>query len=239
MKIAIMQPTFNPWLGYIYMIESVDAFVFLDNVQFERRSWQSRNRIKLHNEIYMLNLVIKKTNQKTSLQNILLDKDSKWKQKFLKTIYHAYSKSINFKKYYDFLEKNIYQKEKLIDFNISLIGKICEDLDIKTPIFKASSMDIVLEKKEKLLLNICKSLNADEYLSPEGSKNYLEKENAKKIFENENIKIDYFDFLHPTYFQQGKEFIPYLGSLDFVFNEKNPKEKFKEVIKENESFNKK
>ncbi|HEC1781957.1 TPA: WbqC family protein, partial [Campylobacter lari] len=35
MKIAIMQPTFNPWLGYMYMIQSVDTFVFLDNVQFE------------------------------------------------------------------------------------------------------------------------------------------------------------------------------------------------------------
>ncbi|EAK0442720.1 hypothetical protein YZ29_02600 [Campylobacter lari] len=234
-----MQPTFNPWLGYIYMIESVDAFIFLDNVQFERRSWQSRNRIKLHNKIFMLNLNIKKTSQKTILQNIYLDKDLKWKEKFLKTIYHAYSKSINFKQYYNFLEKNIYQSEKLVDFNISLIKKICNDLNIKTPVFKASTMNITLEKKEKLLLNICKNLNANEYLSPEGSKNYLEKDEAKNIFKNENIKINYFDFLHPIYHQQGKDFIPYLGSLDFLFNEKNIKEKFKEIIKANESFNKK
>lgn len=234
-----MQPTFNPWLGYIYMIKDVDTFVFLDNVQFERRSWQSRNKIKLHNKIFMLNLNTKKTSQKTFLQDIYLDKDLKWKEKFLKTIYHAYSKSINFKKYYDFLEKNIYQKEKLIDFNINLILKICKDLDIKTPIFKASSLDINLEKKEKLLLNICKNLNANKYLSPEGSKNYLEKDEAKMLFKDESIKIYYFDFIHPTYNQQGKDFIPYLGSLDFMFNEKNPKEKFKEIIKENESFNKK
>ncbi|MFY0746318.1 WbqC family protein [Campylobacter sp. LH-2024] len=234
MKIAIMQPTFNPWLGYIYMIEKVDAFVFLDNVQFERRSWQNRNKIKLQNQIFMLNLITKKAPQKTSLIDIFLNNEKKWKEKFLKTIYHGYSKSVNFEKYYFFLEQNLYQEKKLVDFNINLILKICKDLDIKTPTYRSSSMSIALEKKEKLILNICKSLKADDYLSPEGSKNYLE--NSSELFKNENINIKYFNFIHPTYFQQGDNFIPYLGSLDFVFNERNLLLKFKEMIKENESF---
>ncbi|MBZ7939694.1 MULTISPECIES: WbqC family protein [Campylobacter] len=234
MKIAIMQPTFNPWLGYIYMIQKVDAFVFLDNVQFERRSWQNRNKIKLQNQIFMLNLITKKAPQKTSLMDIFLDNDQKWKEKFLKTIYHAYSKSVNFKKYYHFLEQNLHQEKKLIDFNINLILKICKDLDIQTPIYRSSTMNITLEKKERLILNICKILKTRHYLSPEGSKNYLQ--STKKIFQDENINIEYFNFIHPTYFQQGDTFIPYLGSLDFLFNEKNPLSKFKEIIKENESF---
>ena len=234
MKIAIMQPTFNPWLGYIYMIESVDAFVFLDNVQFERRSWQSRNKIKLNNEVFMLSLHLQKNKLQASIKDIYMCKDERWKVKFLKIIKNAYSKSVNFKRYYEFLEKNLYKQEKLCDFNISLIEKICNDLDIKTPIFKASSMDIKLEKKEKLLLEICKALKANEYLSPEGAKNYLEKDEAKQTFKNANISIEYFDFFHPTYFQQGKNFIPYLGTLDFLFNEENPALKFKEVIRENQ-----
>lgn len=229
-----MQPTFNPWLGYIYMIQKVDAFVFLDNVQFERRSWQNRNKIKLQNQIFMLNLITKKAPQKTSLMDIFLDNDQKWKEKFLKTIYHAYSKSVNFKKYYHFLEQNLHQEKKLIDFNINLILKICKDLDIQTPIYRSSTMNITLEKKERLILNICKILKTRHYLSPEGSKNYLQ--STKKIFQDENINIEYFNFIHPTYFQQGDTFIPYLGSLDFLFNEKNPLSKFKEIIKENESF---
>ena len=42
---AIMQPTYLPWSGYFNLMARVDVFVLLDDVQFERRSWQSRNRI--------------------------------------------------------------------------------------------------------------------------------------------------------------------------------------------------
>ena len=46
MIIAISQPTFLPWSGYIALIDYVHEFIFLDNVQFDKRSWQQRNNIK-------------------------------------------------------------------------------------------------------------------------------------------------------------------------------------------------
>src|SRR5207253_9418175 len=46
MKVAISQPTYLPWLGYFDLIDQVGAFVLLDTVQFEKQSWQQRNRIK-------------------------------------------------------------------------------------------------------------------------------------------------------------------------------------------------
>ena len=45
--IAISQPTYLPWVGYFALIDSCKKFVFLDDVQFDRRSWQQRNRILL------------------------------------------------------------------------------------------------------------------------------------------------------------------------------------------------
>ena len=45
-RVAIMQPTFLPWIGYFALIHEVDTFVFLDSVQFAKRSWQQRNQIK-------------------------------------------------------------------------------------------------------------------------------------------------------------------------------------------------
>ena len=43
-KIAIMQPTFLPWVGYFDLIDQVDTFVFLNDVQFQKQTWQHRNK---------------------------------------------------------------------------------------------------------------------------------------------------------------------------------------------------
>ncbi|AJC88231.1 WbqC family protein [Campylobacter insulaenigrae] len=237
MKIAIMQPTFNPWLGYIYMIASVDIFVFLDNVQFEKRSWQNRNKIKLNNQCHLISINLQQSPQKTPLNQIYINEDSRWKNKFLDTFYHAYSKSANFNIYFSFLKNQLNHCKKLVDFNISLIDFFCQNLNIKTPLLKASNLNIVDKKREDLLLEICKQLNADKYLSPEGSKDYLEKEYAKTIFQQANINVEYLDFIHPTYKQLGKDFLPYLGIFDFIVNEKKADTKFKEIIELNRKIN--
>ena len=49
MKIAISQPTFL-LCGFFSLISNVDQFVFLDQVQFDKRSWQQRNYISVKGE---------------------------------------------------------------------------------------------------------------------------------------------------------------------------------------------
>ncbi len=45
-----MQPTYLPWPGYFDLILKSDYFIFLDNVKFEKSSWQTRNQIINNNE---------------------------------------------------------------------------------------------------------------------------------------------------------------------------------------------
>ena len=60
MKLAIMQPTFNPWLGYFDLIDSVDKFIFLDTVQLSQQSWQTRNKLKVQDKEFLFSIPIKK-----------------------------------------------------------------------------------------------------------------------------------------------------------------------------------
>ena len=46
MIVAIHQPNFLPWMGYFWKIAHVDRFVFLDNVQFSKGSYQNRVKVK-------------------------------------------------------------------------------------------------------------------------------------------------------------------------------------------------
>ena len=40
-RYAVMQPTFLPWAGYFRLAVNVDSFVFLDDAQLSRQSWQT------------------------------------------------------------------------------------------------------------------------------------------------------------------------------------------------------
>src|SRR5688572_18851386 len=45
-KVAIVQSSYIPWKGYFDLINMVDEFVLYDDVQYTRRDWRNRNRIK-------------------------------------------------------------------------------------------------------------------------------------------------------------------------------------------------
>ena len=97
MKIAIMQPTFCPWIGYFVMIARVDAFVFLDCVQFQKQSWHSRNKIKVNDAPFLISLHLQKAPLQTLIQDMRLCDMQKWKTVLLKTLRQNYQKSQNFK----------------------------------------------------------------------------------------------------------------------------------------------
>src|SRR5438105_196485 len=45
-RIAIVQSNYIPWKGYFDLINSVDEFVLYDDMQYTRRDWRNRNKIK-------------------------------------------------------------------------------------------------------------------------------------------------------------------------------------------------
>ncbi len=86
---AIMQPTFLPWIGYFDMIDQVDKFIFLDHVQLQKQSWQTRNRIKINDKESFINVQITKTasHKETLICNTVIDASGLWRKKLLKTIF--------------------------------------------------------------------------------------------------------------------------------------------------------
>ena len=58
MKAVILQPFYLPWAGYFGMIDAADTFVFADDVQFSKQSWQCRNKIKIDNNPIWLSVPV-------------------------------------------------------------------------------------------------------------------------------------------------------------------------------------
>ena len=215
MKIAVMQPTFIPWVGYFALIHYVDKFVFLDNVQFDRRSWQQRNRIANGEKVLWITVPVKKKNLLSQNISDVLINDSKFKKKHLGTIRQSYSKSLYFNEFYNFFDK-LLTKEflRLSDLNIFIIKEICKILKINTSFEIAQNLKST-GKKDQLLANICHELRATEYITVEGAKNYIE--NSQE-FKKKNIPVNFFNYNQIKYKRGNAKFIPNLSIIDLIFN---------------------
>ena len=215
--VAIMQPTYLPWLGYFDLIDRSDIFVFLDSVQFDKRSWQQRNRIKTPNGELMLTVpVLTKGRFNQNICDVIIDKSQKFEKKHFSSIRLNYKKSKYYELYIQELEKIFNSKiSKLTDLNMRLIEWLSLKLGANTKFYYSSKLDARGSKTE-LLVNICNEINANHYLSPSGSKRYIDKNN---LFVKSGIKLSYQNYKHPTYSQLYGDFIPYMSVIDLLFNE--------------------
>ena len=215
--VAIMQPTYLPWLGYFDLINSSDIFVFLDSVQFDKRSWQQRNKIKTPNGELMLSVpVLTKGKFDQNIYDVMIDMSQKFEKRHYNSILSSYKRSRYIESFIKELDE-IYNSEfiKLADLNIRLIEWLSSKIGINTKFILSSQLDAQGSKTE-LLVDIFKKLNGDHYLSPAGSKDYIEEDN---LFSKSGIQLSYQNYKHPTYNQLYGDFIPYMSVIDLLFNE--------------------
>ncbi len=218
--IAIMQPTYLPWIGYFDLIDRVDAFVLLDSVQFEKQSWQQRNRIRTARDLEWLTVPVLHSGHFGQLICATqLATPGQFVKKHLRTIEMNYSRAEFFKDY--FLEFSQAMSEAgaigtLAGMNIYLLRFLLLKLGIATPLHVSSQMGSQ-GKRSGLLVDICRSLDSSEYLSPPGSAEYLREDYPQ--FEEAGIHVWLHAYEHPAYHQLHKPFMPYACVLDLLFNE--------------------
>ena len=196
-KIAIMQPTYLPWSGYFGLMHYVDIFVLLDSVQFERRSWQQRNKIKTDLGEKLLTIpVIKKGKRDQLINEVLIDKNNEFNNQHINLIKQHYSKAPFFKENFEkIFYSDLYNKKFLHEITITSILKIKDLLD-KYKIYKSSELDIAGKKTTYWPQFVQVSIPMN--IFPVGSKNYLDK---STIFAEKKITINYFKYNHPVYKQ--------------------------------------
>ena len=217
-KIAVIhQPNFLPWIGYFYKMMKSDIFIFLDDVQYVKRSLVNRNKIKTsQGELYIRLPLFQKGKYKQLINECKLHNKEDSFKIFVRTIDANYSKSKYFKNYFadicDILNQNI---DNLVDLNILFVEWILNILGVKVDFKKSSELNNINGTSTEKLVSICKEVGANEYLSGFGGAKYQD----ETIFKKANIKLTITDFEHPVYEQLWGEFVPNLSVIDLIFNE--------------------
>jgi len=214
MRISIMQPGYLPWLGFFELIYNCDLFVLLDDVQYTKKDWRNRNRIRTKDGwIWLTVPVLTKNKQGQLINEVKINSSINWRRKHLMSIEINYNKTKYFNNYFSYFEK-LYTSdwEYLLDLNIEIINWVVKMLNIKTPIIKSSGLN-AKGKKEDKVINICKKLGATELYDSKAAQNIL---SLDEINKNE-IKVKFQDYQHPVYNQIYKPFLPFMSVIDLFF----------------------
>ena len=215
MIISAHQPAYLPWAGYLHRIAISDVFVILDNVQFEKNSFTNRNRIKSPSgSVWLTVPVSQKGHMSGTISDIKIAKHSNWLKKQWKTIQQSYAKALYFKDHKVFFESIFTQDwDNLTLLNETILNYLLAQFQIDTPLLMMSELDLE-GKKQDLIIDICKTLNADQFIFGGLGAEYVDTE----YFKAAGIVPHYHEYTTLPYNQLWGAFEENLSIIDMLFN---------------------
>ena len=215
-KVAILQSNYIPWKGYFDMIAAVDEFILYDDMQFTRRDWRNRNKIKTPQGVQWLTVPVQVKGK--YLQKI---KDTElagpeWAATHWRSLLQSYRRAPHFEEVAAWLEPLYHDQvyTHLSQLNRRLIEAVCRHLGILTTI--TNSWDyLLIEGKTERLADLCKKAGGSEYVTGPSARDYL----VESVFAEMDIKLTWFDYTgYPEYPQLWGAFAHEVTILDLLFN---------------------
>lgn len=209
-----MQPYYFPYLGYWQLLNKVDIFVLYDDVQFMKGGWVNRNRILINGKLVYLTIPLKKASYKLKINERLFAPEFNFEQ-HKNLILSAYKDSTQIAQIKLLLEFIPYNTSlNLSDFLYDTIVAVSNLISSKTKIIRSSALiiDQNLSGQERVI-EICKKLNADEYINPIGGKELYN----KNRFNLEGIELRFLQKKSIVYEQYNNySFVDNLSILDLL-----------------------
>jgi hypothetical protein len=218
LKVVILQPSYIPWRGYFDQILKADLFVFYDDVQYDKRGWRNRNRIKTSTGPIWLSIPVFNRGAQTEhipINDIRIVWDRPWNQEHWNSIRLAYCKAQYFAQYAELVEEFYAKKpEMLADFTIETTIALARAIGIDRTRFLRSSQIAGIEgTKTDRLISILKKVEATHYISGPSAKDYIENEK----FTEAGITLEYIQYDYPEYPQLYPPFDPQVSIIDTLF----------------------
>ena len=214
MIVAVHQPQYLPWSGYFDKIRQADVFCYLDNVQYKKNDWQNRNRIKTSQGWQWITVPVH-YKFPDKICEVKIDSTVRWRKKHLQALVTNYRRAPFFNQYIDVYEQ-IYAEDwqYLSELNIQFIERLKGALGLgQKPAIKSSQLKLREDPTDRLI-DICKAVKADTYMSGQDGVNYM---NPVRFKEND-IKVIIQDFKHPVYPQRFEGFESHMSVVDLLFN---------------------
>lgn len=221
MTLGIMQPYFMPYLGYFSMIKHVDLFILFDTPQFIRHGWIERNKVlKTNGDTLYIKVPLVKSSRDTPMNEIEIRNTENWKRKIFAQLVPYKKEARYYKEVIAILEDAFTTKtNSIVELNFITLQKICNYLNIDTPIKIWSKMAVKIEPvnaPDEWALNICKAMGANSYYNLPGGKSFFD---ANKYIDA-GLNLQFLELEQIPYKQFNGDFVPNLSIIDvLMFND--------------------
>jgi hypothetical protein len=215
--VAILQTNYIPWKGYFDLIARVDEFVLYDDVQYTRRDWRNRNRIKTAQGPIWLTIPVRVAGRYLQRIRDVEVEDTGWADKHWRSIVHHYAAAPAASDFRGSLEE-LYRtapRRWLTEINEHFLTGICGLLGIRTRFRRSSELDLTGDRSERLV-NMCRQLGASTYISGPAASAYLD----ASRFQAEGIGVAWADYSgYSEYRQLHPPFDHHVSIVDLLMNE--------------------
>ena len=219
--VSIHQPAYLPWLGYFDKIRQADLFIYLDTVQFQKNSFQNRNKIRTSQGWMWLTVPVETKGRlySTMIKDLTINNRTSWRRKHIEAIRTNYRKAAHFDDVFDWIAP-FYEKswDRLSDLCFEMMMSFVARLELDTEIVRASDQLPIDSAKSDLILDLCKSTRATHYLSGSLGREYLD----LGSFAEAGIDVEFQDYQHPQYIQTYPGFEPGMGVVDLFMCSDDP-----------------
>lgn len=215
-----MQSSYIPWKGYFDVMRRVDEFILYDDVQYTRRDWRNRNRIKAADGLVWLTIPVRSKGRYLALIKDMEISEPSWRRRHWKSIDHHYRRAPFFGEYGPKV-RELFEgatSHRLSEINHHLLAGLGGLLGIDTPLTWSMgySLPSGIEDRTERLVQLCRRAGATHYLSGPTAKAYLD----EKVFERERIALEFMDYSgYPPYSQLFPPFAHEVSVVDLILNE--------------------
>jgi hypothetical protein len=216
MRIAIIQSCYVPWRGFFDLIGRCDVYVMFDQVQYVRRHWHNRNRIKTATGVEWLTIpVVSKGRFEQPIDRVEIEKP--WAEKHWRAIELAYRRAPYFDSMAPIVQdwyRRAAKEPLLTEINAIFLREISSLLGLATRIVRDTAYPAQGTATERVLA-IVRAADADHYLSGPSAKAYFD----ESLFAKAGIAVEWMDYGgYQPYPQLHGPFEPAVSVLDLLFN---------------------
>jgi WbqC-like protein len=220
--VVITQSNYLPWRGYFELLRSADEVVLLDSVQYTRRDWRNRNRIKTSQGLQWLSIPVEVKGRYSQPIDETRIADTRWCRNHIRAIETAYRNAAHYQDVAPWLFRlleSVADEPLLARVNERTIRAICDRLAIATAIRRCT--DLVAREQlaamgaTERLVAIANVVGADSYLTGPAARDYLDVD----LFRAAGIEVQWMSYeAHAPYPQLWGGFEPRVSIVDLLLN---------------------